>query len=183
LLADSRDRPASPALPSNTIIILHGQPSAAEYHDPATPSPASSHWIPWLQGTLQDSGVPTATPEVPNVWRAEWETWAAEFERWPLGPHTALVGHSTGAGFLVHYLSRRPDLTVGRVVLVAPWFDPAGDEPGGYFAKPVIDPGLVARVADITVFWAANDLPGSGHFTQSDLGTDAFPELLDTVLA
>jgi cell wall assembly regulator SMI1 len=96
-----------------------------------------------------------------------------------------------------------PELKVGKVVLVAPWIDPDGDETGDYFEFK-IDPRLAERTKGIIIFHSDNDMGnvqksvatlrenigdigyrefhGHGHFTTSDMKTDEFPELLEEVL-
>jgi predicted alpha/beta hydrolase family esterase len=185
-------------------IILHGRPDRAEYYDPAAPSMSNAHWLPWLQGQLLKADIDAATPEVPHSYVLDWERWQVEVERFDIGPQTILVGHSTGAGFLVKYLSVHTEITVGKVVLVAPWIDPFQKHSEGFFNFE-IDPGLVKRTAGLTVFDSDNDqedirrsveilrakLDGLkyrefhdyGHFCLEDMKTVEFPELLAEVLA
>lgn len=184
-------------------IILHGMPSREEYYDPAMPSMSNAHWLPWLQGALLKKDILAATPEVPKAFAPEWELWVREVERFEIGPETALVGHSCGGGFWVRYLSEHPELKVGKVVLVAPWLDPDGDETNGFFDF-TIDPGLVSRTQGLVVFNSDNDMGNvhksvarlrqeiegvqyrefhkHGHFCAQDMGKSEFPELLEEVL-
>lgn len=101
-------------------IILHGQPSKEEYYDPERPSMSNAHWIPWLQGQLLKNDIAAATPEVPFAYEPEWELWKQEVERFEITPDTLIVGHSRGGEFWLRYLSENKDLSVGKVVLVAP---------------------------------------------------------------
>ena len=139
-------------------IILHGQPSREEYYDTTLPSESNSHWLPWLQAQLIKAGVKADTPEMPNSYEPDWDTWVHEVERFEIGPQTVIVGHSCGGGFWVKYLSLHPELRVGKVVLVAPWMDPDGDETNGFFKDYTIDPELVTRTAGITIFSSDNDM-------------------------
>jgi predicted alpha/beta hydrolase family esterase len=185
-------------------IILHGMPSEQEYYDPKAPSMSNAHWLPWLQAQLLKKDIPAATPEVPNAYKPNWETWVKEVERFEIGPDTILVGHSCGAGFWVKYLSVNKDLKVGRVVLVAPWLDPDGNEAPGFFENYEIDADLVSRTKGITIFNSDNDmgnviksvaaireqikdiqyveLSNYGHFTKSSMKTAEFPESLEACL-
>ena len=184
-------------------IILHGVPNRQEYYDPAKPSMSNAHWIPWLQGQLLKHDIEAATPEVPYAYNPKWELWLKEVERYDIGPDTALVGHSTGGGFWVRYLSERPDLKVGKVILVAPWLDPDGDETDGFFDFEV-DGALASRTQGLIVFNSDNDMGNIhksvaiirdriadvgyrefhkyGHFTSEDTGSNEFPELLEALL-
>lgn len=103
-------------------IILHGKsgPGEQEYYNPDFPAASNSHWIPWLQKQLMIRDIYAQTPEVPNSWKPDYATWCKEFERYDITPETVLVGHSCGGGFLVRWLSERPDVRVDKVVLVAP---------------------------------------------------------------
>lgn len=185
-------------------IILHGGPPRDEYYAPDTPSMSNAHWLPWLQAQLLKHDIAAATPEVPRAYDRNWQVWNKEVERFEIGPETILVGHSTGAGFFVKYLSIHPELRVGTVVLVAPWLDPERQHTHNFFDDFSIDPELARRTAGLTIFGSDNDeasvlktigilrstltgityreFPGYGHFCSDDMQTTAFPELLETIL-
>jgi predicted alpha/beta hydrolase family esterase len=185
-------------------VILHGRPDRTEYFDPAAPSMSNAHWLPWLQGQLLKADIDAATPEVPHSYDLNWKTWQREVERFDIGPQTILVGHSTGGGFLVKYLSIKKELSVGKVVLVAPWLDPFQEHVPDFFNDFEIAPDLVQRTAGLTIFHSDNDQKGvqgsvdilrekldrlkyrefhnHGHFCSEDLKTTEFPELLAEVL-
>lgn len=186
-------------------IVLHGGPSKEEYYDPKTPSESNAHWLPWLQGQLLKAEIATATPEVPHAFDRHWQTWQTEVTRFDITPETILVGHSTGAGFFVKYLSIHPEITVGKVVLVAPWLDPYHEKTKNFFDDFEIDPHLVDRTAGITIINSDNDqesvqktveilrqkikgvkykeFHNYGHFCIEDMKTTEFPELLEEVLS
>lgn len=125
-------------------------------------------------------------------------------ERYDITPETILVGHSTGAGFFIKYLSIHPEIKVGKVVLVAPWIDPYQEHTKNFFDDFEIDPDLVSRTAGVTVFNSDNDqdsvqrtaqivrkkvkniqhreFHNYGHFCFKDLKTEEFPELLEEIL-
>lgn len=185
-------------------IILHGKPSKDEYYGEEKPSESNSHWIPWLQKQLIIQDIATATPEVPHSYLANWNAWKREVERYDIHEDTLLVGHSTGAGFWVRYLSERKDLKVGKVVLVAPWIDPHKTNAVEFFNFK-IDPELAERTKGITIFNSDNDAQdiqksvqvlwdavdgmkvrrfrNYGHFCYQDMKTDKFPELLNECLS
>jgi predicted alpha/beta hydrolase family esterase len=186
-----------------TAILLHGIFSKDEFYDPKEPSPSNHHWFPWLQRQLQIRDIHAETPEVPNSYLGRWDDWVKAIERFDIGPDTMLVGHSCGGGFWVRYLSEHPELKVGKVVLVAPWLDPQGDETEGMFEFSM-DPGIAERTAGLTVFYSDNDMGNVnksvamlreqtegiefkefhnyGHFCLNDLNTEEFPELLKALL-
>lgn len=185
-------------------IILHGMPSKKEYYSPEVPALSNAHWFPWLQKQLYINDIKTDTPEVPGSFEPKWVNWTKEVERFEIGPQTILVGHSCGGGFWVKYLSLHPELKVGKVVLVAPWTDPDGDETGGFFDDYEMDPDLAKRTAGLTVFHSDNDIGNVhktvaelraeikniryvefhkyGHFCYKDMGTEEFPELLEEIV-
>lgn len=185
-------------------VILHGGPSKEEYYDTSMPSMSNAHWIPWLQGQLLKKDIPTATPEIPWSFDRNWKVWLKEVERFDIGPETILIGHSTGAGFFVKYLSINKLLKVNKVVLVAPWLDPDREHTKNFFDDFEIDLNFPTRTNGVTIFSSDNDqksvlktveiirakvkdikykeFPGYGHFCREDLHTDKFPELLEEVL-
>jgi predicted alpha/beta hydrolase family esterase len=186
-------------------VILHGGPSKEEYYDPKAPSMSNSHWIPWLQGQLLKHDIPAATPEVPRSFDRNWAVWNKEVVRYEIGPQTILIGHSTGAGFFIKYLSIHKELRVNKVVLVAPWLDPYREHTKNFFDDFEIDPDFASRTKGVIILNSDNDqdsvqetvrivrdkvkaiqykeLHNYGHFCYGDLKTDKFPELLEIVLA
>lgn len=144
-----------------------------------------------------------ATPEVPLAFEPLWDRWVKEVERYDIGPKTILVGHSTGGGFWIRYLSEHKDLRVGKVVLVAPWIDVEQEDPNQFF-KFEIDSDLAHRTGGLTVFHSDNDngemqtslkklqaelknfklkvFHEYGHFTSGSMKTTEFPELLEECL-
>jgi uncharacterized protein len=186
-------------------IILHGGPSRKEYYDPNLPSASNQHWLPWLQRELLIRDIAAATPEVPRAFDRHWPTWQRELERFDIGPETILVGHSTGAGFWVKYLSINPKVRVGKVILVAPWLDPERAHTKNFFDDFDIDPQFPDRTAGVSVFASDNDqadvqqtvrilreqapsitvreFHNYGHFCYQDMHTDTFPELLAEITA
>jgi len=187
-------------------IILHGRPDDWEYYGLEYPAQSNSHWIPWLQKQLQVKDIFTQTPEIPISFKPDYKVWEKEFERYDTGPETILVGHSCGGGFIVRWLSEHKETKVGKVVLVAPWINP-GDKPEsetGSFFHFDIDPNLSERTKKTVIFRSSNDVAdvletidilrekiknieirefkNYGHFCKSDLGTEAFPELLEECL-
>jgi predicted alpha/beta hydrolase family esterase len=184
-------------------IILHGKPGKKEYYDPKVPSASNNHWFPWLQKQLLVHGIVAYTPEVPNSWKPHYPTWKEEFERFEITPETVLVGHSCGGGFLVRWLSENKSIKAGKVVLVAPWFDPDREDTTDFF-EFTMDPNLTDRTESITIFNSDGDeesvqktvktiresikdinyreFHNYGHFCRKDLKTEEFPEVLEEVL-
>lgn len=183
-------------------ILLHGKPNENEYYDADTPSASNYHWFPWLQKQLLVKGVHAQTPEVPLAFDPQWELWVKEVERFEMTSETLLVGHSCGGGFWVRYLSERPELKVGRVILVAPSFGYRGWG-AKFFQGFKIDPEIIKRTKGITIFNSDDDhesiqravqeirdkVPGVeykefhlGHFIVETMPSNEFPELLEECL-
>lgn len=184
-------------------IILHGRPSKKEYYDSEAPSMSNAHWIPWLQGQLLKHDIAAVTPEVPFAYVPKWELWVKEVERFEIDPNTVLIGHSTGAGFWVRWLSENPEMKVGKVVLVAPYLDIEKESIPDFFNFE-IDKNMVSRTKGLMIFHSDNDDPemqstvkflrkylkghqyrefrNYGHFTYKALQTHKFPELLEECL-
>lgn len=183
-------------------IILHGRPGKEEYYSDDYPSASNSHWLPWLQKQFLMHDVKADTPEVPHAYNPVYELWKTEFERCDVTPDTLLVGHSTGAGFIIRWLSESI-VRVGKVFLIAPWLDPRNELDTNMFDF-TIDTHLAQKTDGVRVFVSEDDEDGiletvarieaeveavtirrfsdKGHFCMGDLGTAAFPELLEEVL-
>jgi len=184
-------------------IILHGLPSEKEYYSDDYPSSSNSHWLPWLQKQLMIHDIKADTPEVPFAYNPQWALFVKEVERFDITSETILVGHSMGAGFWVRYLSEHPEIFVDKVVLVAPWLN-LGHEDDITFFDFEIDPTIIEHVNELIVFISDDDhkeiqdsvaflrekLPTAtfrtfhnyGHFISQSMKTDAFPELLESIL-
>ena len=179
-----------------SAIVLHGSCDREEYFSDDYPSLSNSHWLPWLQKQFLMQGMQAFTPEMPRAYAPEYSIWKSEFERYPVSEESILVGHSCGGGFLLRWLSESK-CRVCRLILVAPWLDPAGRKCSEFFSF-TIDPALAERM-ETHLFESMNDeqdirdsiaiiraaLPGLhyhafdnyGHFCFDDMGTTRFPEL------
>jgi len=185
------------------VIIVHGKPSKEVYYDPTLHTSSNFAWIPWLKKQLMVRDIKADTPEMPHSYRPDYEVWRTEFERFDITSETVLVGHSMGGGFLVRWLSENPDVTVGKVVLVAPSIDPDQQSETG-FCDFVIDIDMVARTAGMVLFTSDTEsekgqrsaailgesidgivvksFPNMGHFIPDDMGRTDFPELLSEII-
>ncbi len=184
-------------------IILHGNGDKEEYYSADYPSASNSHWLPWLQKQLLINDISAQTPEMPHSYAPDYAVWSRELERYDIGPETILVGHSSGAGFLVRWLSEHKDVNVGKVILVAPWLDPNREDKTDFFDFK-IDHHLGSRTKGLTILSSDNDtddvkesvriialsvsrnthtlLHGQGHFVGEEFRTKGFPELLEEIL-
>lgn len=187
---------------SKKVIVFHGTCEPEEYFSGEYPSLSNSHWLPWLQKQLLIAGIEAHTPEVAGAYEPVYESWSEELERFSVDGETVLVGHSCGAGFLVRWLTENP-VPVDKLVLVAPWLDPARRKTDRFFDF-IIDPGIQDRAGEVHIFVSQDDsaeildsvekisqqLPQArvhqfadkGHFTYEEMRTGRFPELLEVVL-
>ncbi|MCL2439365.1 MAG: alpha/beta hydrolase [Alphaproteobacteria bacterium] len=179
-------------------IICHGVSSGFDKELRADTPNCSRNWLGWLQQKYIQSGVVCQNPLFPNAWvpARNWADDVNMFSRLELDEDTRLVGHSCGAGFLLKYLSERPEIRVRHLVLVAPWIDPQR-KLGDYFANLRLDKNLPERVGRIDLIYSENDREGviestekilealpltnvmrlsKGHFNEEDMGRE-FPEL------
>ncbi|NQT49201.1 alpha/beta hydrolase [Candidatus Kuenenbacteria bacterium] len=184
-------------------IILHGTCDKEEYYSDEYPSASNSHWIPWLQKQLIIKDIETCTPEMFKSYAPDYSLWKSEFEKNVINEKTILVGHSCGGGFLIRWLSENKNVKIGKVILVAPWLDPENTRNNNFFEFK-IDSNIVSRTEKFLIFNSTNDdkdihesleiiknnvdnvkirnFENYGHFCYRNLGTDAFPELLEEIL-
>ncbi|MCA9397560.1 alpha/beta hydrolase [candidate division WWE3 bacterium] len=149
--------------------------------------------------------IPTQTPEMPNAYDSAftYEEWTDEFECFDISPETILVGHSTGGGFLVRWLSETQQ-AISQLVLVAPYLDPDNKKTNSFYLFD-FDRSVPERVGRIDMFVSTDDsvrgvlesrdiiisnwpnisvhmFNDKGHFTEDDMETIAFPELLEVIV-
>ena len=184
-------------------IILHGMPDKEDYYSDNSPSASNSHWLPWLQKQLLVKDIHAITPEIFKCYMPIYELWKSEFEKNTITKNTTLVGHSNGAGFLIRWLSETKNVSVGKVILVAPWLDPNNRNENAFFDFK-FDSDLVSRTDKFLIFHSTDDniemhesleiikdkinnvkiriFENYGHFTFDSMETDAFPELLEELI-
>lgn len=186
-------------------LLIHGWAEEEELYDASVPTASNSHWFPWLSKQLMVKDILAVAVEMPNSPYPKYDQWKKEFDRYDITDETILVGHSTGGGFIVRWLSEHPDIRVGNVVLVAPWM---GYDFGLPFDKSYfefdIDRKLASRTSSTVILSSTNDhdaikdsvkllvekidnvevieMKDKGHFTEGDMGTVEFPELRDLCL-
>lgn len=187
-------------------IILHGKPSAEKYMDSNQPKPHEANWLPWLEQTLEGEGIPTYIPALPEPYAPVYEKCIKEAFKKPesVTEDTLAIGHSMGAGLWVRWMSENPDVTVQKLVLVAPWLDPTGKY--GELFDFKIDPGLTERcIGGLAIFYSSRDnqnvqsskdmlleacpqakaidIPEYGHFMlDNEMKSNEFPEILEELL-
>lgn len=184
-------------------ILIHGWSEKEDYFNMSIPSDSNNHWFPWIQKNLSVRGYNCQTPEMPNGYEPNYAVWKETFENLKPDENTTLVGHSCGGGFLVRWLSEN-NTKVDKVILVAPWIDPEKNNIDPEFFTFEIDEHLKEKTNELTMIYSDNDyadvsmsvdvlkkklkdvqlieLTGKGHFINSSMGTNEFPELLAEIV-
>jgi len=159
-------------------------------------------WFSWIKSELEKRGADVDNPLMPENWDPDYDKWREEFEKLDVGEDSVLVGYSLGTTFLVRWLgdSKRK---VGKLILVAPAKVPHGEKYVEEFYDFEIDRKIRDRVGEIVIVKSDDDhdyilesskiyeeglggrvleLKGKGHFTETSMGTEEFPELLGEIL-
>jgi predicted alpha/beta hydrolase family esterase len=183
--------------PTHTrCIILHGCP------DTERDSTYDQHWIPWAVRELRARGVSVALPRLPEPWNPDYDRFKARFEHHHIDKDAILIGHSCSASFLVRWLAES-NQHIAQLILVAPWREPDHPSRSAFYRYP-IDPKIANHVGRITIFSSDDEEPigietaralhealggeliileKHGHYTYGDMHSEAFPELIETILA
>ena len=185
------------------VIIIHGCPSNKKKAMDAETRTYDKHWMPWIKKELTSKGVKTETPLMPNPWEPDYEAFKKEFEKYEVTEDTILIGHSCGCTFLVRWLGDAKK-KINKLILVAPWkIEEDASESKKAFYKFSFDATVKDRIKEIIMFTANDEdeygkqglkmfhealggkiveLKGRGHYTQGDMGTEEFPELLKEIV-
>lgn len=189
------------------VILIHGLPDKNEVLEDIWPSPSNSHWFPWVQKQLTRKDVLCQTPEMPKAYNPNYQDHKKVLDQFDITEETILVGHSCGGGFLLKYFSENKTLKPKKIILVAPWLDPDKYlkklNPSSDYFDFKFDLDLPARTSIDCMYSTDDDdyiiksveiikkeLPSinyisfadKGHFTEPDLGTKEFPELMNYIL-
>ena len=186
------------------VILMHGGYDEPDYRNGMLPSASNRQWLPWVQNQLLIGGYDAQTPEVFRSHAFEYALWTSEFER-HLDDAISLVGHSTGAGFFLRWLSENSSVHIDKLILVAPYIDPFNAHENDGFFDFELDSNLPTRVNEIHVFHSVDDMPEivasvdgllsaypvtiehryehMGHFTTESMGSDSFPDLVEIFVA
>jgi predicted alpha/beta hydrolase family esterase len=140
-------------------FVLHGVPDEDEFFEAGNPSPAHSHWLPWLRRMFEDEGYTSPCIDMPVPYNPSYDVWCEVWEKHQPDAESVLVGHSAGGGFLMKWLSEHPQVSVGKIVLVAPWLDPQREY--GRFLETELDVGLIERIGELHIL-ISNDEPVEG---------------------
>jgi|SRR3989344_150392 len=156
------------------------------------------HWIPWIKEMLEEKNIKVFTPLMPEPWKPNYLSWKKEFDKLNINEKSILIGHSCGCAFLVRWLGDTKK-KVKKLILVAPWKIPETNNEKEIYNFE-IDRAIKARVNEIIIFTSNDEeedgkksarifhsaldgklieLKNHGHFTEEDMGTNEFPEILE----
>ena len=185
------------------VIIVHGCPGDEERAKDSKRRTYDKHWIPWLRESLEERRFSVNVPLMPKPWAPNYGNWKKEFDKLVINADSILIGHSCGCAFLVRWLGETKK-KVKKLILVAPWKIPFREnriDINFYGFK--IDGAIKGRINEIITFTSNDEeddgkrsvkiynkslggkvieLKNHGHFTEGDMGTIEFPELLEEVL-
>ncbi|MBR9705990.1 hypothetical protein GOV14_03080 [Candidatus Pacearchaeota archaeon] len=184
-------------------IIVHGCPPNTEKFMGPEARTYDKHWIPWIKEQLNAKSINIKTPLMPDPWEPNYESWKKIIDELDVNEETVLIGHSCGGGFLVRYLGETKK-KVKKLILIAPAIIHSREyKPLNDLLKFEINPEVKNLTNDIVIFVSDNDskgiiksaeifsqtldcrvkeFKGYGHFTQDDMGTIEFPELLTEII-
>lgn len=189
------------------VILIHGIPDNQEEYDNQQVPCSELHWYPWIKNKLGELEILCTVPEFPNPVNPFYNEWFPLLDHEKITNEVILIGHSCGAGFLLRFLSENPHIQPNKLILIAPWLDPENYlkelNPNSNFFDFEIDSTLTGRT-EVHCMYSTDDedvilesvkriqekLPNmsmykfinKGHFTESDLGTKEFPELLRVLI-
>lgn len=183
------------------VIIIHACPDNTEKTLSEKTRTYDKHWMPWTKEQLSSKDIDVKTPLIQTPWNPKYENFKNELEKLKVTPDTILIGHSCSCAFLVRWLGETKQI-IAKLILVAPWNIPEQKSEEAFYTYP-IDETIKDRINEIVMFTADNeepegkesltifhqalggkiiDLPGHGHYTQDDMGTTEFPELLEEII-
>ncbi len=188
---------------NKNCIIIHGCPSSEEKAMNSETRTYDKHWMPWTKKELESRNIKTETPHMPSPWEPDYENFKKEFEKYNVDENSILIGHSCGCSFLVRWLGETKR-NIFKLILVAPWkIEEGASELKKIFYEFSIDTTIKDRVKGIIMFTADDEeedgkkglkmfyealggeiinLPGHGHYCFKNMGTEEFPELIETIL-
>jgi len=181
-------------------IIVHGCPDNSSEEKTKE---YAGHWMPWIKKQLEQRGVETHIPLMPEPWQMNYTKFKHVFEKETITENTILIGHSCGCAFLVRWLGESKQ-KIKKLVLVAPWkIAPKGDIYRENFYNYEIDETIKERIPKILMFTSDNEeidgkkslgiyhnalggkvieLSNKGHFILPQMKTEEFPELLNELI-
>lgn len=138
-----------------TAFILHGTADEHEYFEMDFPSPSNAHWLPWLQQKFLRAGILCQTPEMPKPYNPVYKEWKNILDKFNNPDLSVIVGHSTGAGFVLKWIHENPNISLDKLVLVAP--DIFTDESTDGSFKFELNKDALDKIKSIHLFSSSDD--------------------------
>jgi len=157
-----------------SAIILHGICSRKEYFEMDFPSPSNAHWLPWLQQKFLRNGLLCQCLEMPRPYEPKYEEWREVFEKFAHPDLSVVVAHSAGSGFILKWLHENPRTRLDKLVLVAPYIDPDGEQ--GDFLEFDFDKNALENVKEVYLFISSDDAKSILASTEKIL--DEYPAMI-----
>ncbi|MFZ2152543.1 MAG: alpha/beta hydrolase [Microgenomates group bacterium] len=186
----------------NRIFVIHGWGGGPD-----------KDWMPWITKVLGDKGFEVITPQMPDTDVPVIDAWVNKLNEiiGDIRETDIFIGHSIGCQTILRFLEKLPsDKKIGKVILVAPWFELTNLENNQMWQianpwiKSQIDFSEVVHksLSFVTIFsdndsWVPMDinvklfkeklnpeiiiLKNKGHFT-ADEGSTKLPELLNLII-
>jgi len=187
---------------TSNCIIVHGCPSDKEKSKDVEKRTYDKHWMPWIKEELSKKKIDSSLALMPEPWKPNYEAWKKEFEKNQVNENSVLIGHSCGCAFLVRWLGESKK-RIKKLILVAPWKIATGDDEKDFYEYE-IDGLIKERVNEIIIFTADDEesdgkksleiyyralggkiieLKSHGHYTQGDMDSEEFPELIKEIIS
>ncbi len=189
------------------VLVIPGTASSKDAFFSRDIPPMCRGWYPWLVMELLKHNVSTQVLTMPSPWipESKYSDWANVFNRIIVDEETTIVGHSSGAGFILQYLSKNPNIKIKKLILVAPWTDLEQTRPSESCAPTYLpQKSILNQVEVIEMFYSTDDTLGinlaannliklfgasmivnrfndRGHFWSGDT-LSTFPELVDSII-
>lgn len=180
------------------IVVVHG------CTDDEGDDTIMDHWHPWLENELKNRDIIVDRPALPCPWNPSYEEWKKTFEKIGIDEKSIVVAHSCGAAFSVRWLGEN-NKKIAKLILVAPWIVGSKDYSDGEndLYKFDINKDINNRIGEIIIFTSDNErkagkesveiyeknlkariieIKNHGHFIESHMETNEFPELLSEIL-
>ncbi len=129
-----------------TVLVLHGK-KRPETND-------NNWWVSHVWNICKEKWYNTIIPFVDNSRTANWEEWekALEANKHDIHSNTVLVWHSAWGAAVVRWLWNNPDITIAKLILVAPGKIPEENKTVSTQTWKPVDPAEYEWIKDLYNF-------------------------------
>ncbi|MDR2412888.1 MAG: alpha/beta hydrolase [Rickettsiales bacterium] len=93
---------------------------------------------------------------MPTPYKPVYQEWKKTFEQLDHKNLSVVVGHSAGCGFFLKWIHENPNVSLDKLLLVAPWLDPQKLE--APFLEFTLNKNALDRVKEVHLFFSADDM-------------------------